>query len=125
MQAPAPHSSTVKIQLQTANTSYVSFIADTFKIHNGTTSFSPFIVENGQVKIKSAAIGNLTLGNFSDIPDELKQVTAVYADGINGANASTTKGSKNFVAWYNGTSIWTPSIGVGSCLLYTSPSPRD
>ena len=95
-------------------TSYVSFLADNFKIYNGNTPFSPFIVENGQVKIKSAAIGNLTLGNFSDIPDELKQITAVYADDINGTNASTTKGSKNFVAWYNGTSIWTPSMGVGN-----------
>ena len=94
------------------DSSFVSFVADSFKIYNGSTAYSPFEVVNGVVKIKSAAIGTITLGNISDAPDGFSQVTTVYASDINGSNASTTKGTKNFVAWYTGLDIWTPATGV-------------
>lgn len=94
------------------DTSYVSFLADRFKVYNGTTSEAPFEVVNGVVKIKSAAIGNITLGQVTGAADAFQQVTTVYAEDANGTNPSTTRGTRGFVAWYTNINLWTPSAGV-------------
>ena len=80
--------------------SEIVFTADSFKISNGTAGESPFEVVNGNVKIKSASIGSITFGDIADVPDTFT-TTIIYANNESGANASTTKGTKNYIAFYN------------------------
>ena len=82
--------------------SEVSFLADSFKIYNGSnTSTAPFEVVNGVVKIKQGAIGTVSFGDLADVPASFT-TTVIYADSANGTNASTTKGTRTHVAFYNG-----------------------
>ena len=93
--------------------SYIAFSADSFKVYNGDTTLqSPFEVIGGQVKIKSAAIGTINIGDVAGAPTALQQVTTVYAEDANGTNPSTTRGTRGFVAWYTNINLWTPSAGV-------------
>ena len=92
--------------------SFVSFLADSFKIYNGSAQEAPFEVIGGAVKIKSASIGNVAFGNITGVPTTFQQCTTVYANDINGSGASTTRGTRNFVAWFNDINLWTPSEGV-------------
>jgi hypothetical protein len=92
--------------------SYVSFLADRFKIYNGSTAESPFEVIGGAVKIKDGVIGNISLGQVTGAADAFQQVTTVYAEDANGTNPSTTRGTRGFVAWYTNINLWTPSAGV-------------
>ena len=92
--------------------SFVSFLADSFKIYNGSAQEAPFEVVGGAVKIKSAAIGSVAFGNVTGVPTTFQQCTTVYANDINGNGASTTRGTRNFVAWFNNINLWTPSEGV-------------
>jgi hypothetical protein len=87
------------------NGSEISFLADSFKVYNGTTGEAPFIVEDNTVKIKSANIQQISFGDLRDIPDFFI-VTTVYADDALGTNASTTKGTKNFYGIYQGQAAW-------------------
>ena len=80
--------------------SEIVFTADSFKISNGTVGETPFEVVNGSVKIKSASIGSITFGDIADVPDTFT-TTIIYANNESGANASTTKGTKNYIAFYN------------------------
>ena len=94
------------------DSSYVSFLADRFKIYNGSTVESPFEVIGGIVKIKDTAIGNISIGQVTGGADAFQQVTTVYAEDANGTNPSTTRGTRGFVAWYTNINLWTPSAGV-------------
>jgi hypothetical protein len=81
--------------------SEVSFLADSFKIYNDSTSVAPFEVVNGVVKIKQGAIGTISFGDLSNVPASFT-TTIIYANDASGTNASTTKGTRTHVAFYNG-----------------------
>ena len=91
--------------------SEIRFTADSFKISNGTVGETPFEVVNGSVKIKSASIGSITFGDITDVPDTFT-TTIIYADDASGANASTTKGTKNYIAFYN--TLWVDGDDVSN-----------
>ncbi len=73
--------------------SYISFLADRFKIYTydedtaGGSVSNPFVVENGVVKISQLATRAITVG---DVPTEA-QSTVIFATTSNGINASTSK----------------------------------
>jgi hypothetical protein len=82
----------MKIGITDTGPSFISFLADTFKIFNNDPSgtgvdVAPFEVVNGEVKIKSAQIGQINVGS---IPDEV-QTTIVYATDSIGTDASTDR----------------------------------
>ena len=91
--------------------SEIRFTADSFKISNGTVGETPFEVVNGSVKIKSASIGSITFGDITDVPDTFT-TTIIYANDASGANASTTKGTKNYIAFYN--TLWVDGDDVSN-----------
>ncbi len=76
-----------------ADRSYISFLADRFKIYTydedtaGGAVSNPFVVENGVVKISESATRSITIG---DVPPEA-QSTVVFATSSTGTNASTSK----------------------------------
>ena len=94
-----------------AEGSEIRFTADSFKISNGTVGETPFEVVNGSVKIKSASIGSITFGDITDVPDTFT-TTIIYADDASGTNASTTKGTKNYIAFYN--TLWVDGDDVSN-----------
>lgn len=98
--------------------SEVSFLADSFKVYNGTEGEAPFEVVGGVVKIKSANIGSISFGDIDDAPD-IFITTVIYADDINGTNPSTTKGSKNFIAFLNADTAWTDGDALPSDLSFS------
>lgn len=98
--------------------SSIVFNADTFKVYNGSTSETPFEVVGGVVKIKSANIGSVSFGSLSDVPDTFI-TTVIYATDANGTSPSTTKGTRNFVAFYNSASEWNDGDTLPSGLTFT------
>lgn len=100
------------------NSSEIRFNADAFKIWNGTAGEAPFEVSGGVVKIKSANIGSVSFGSLTEVPDTFI-TTVIYADDINGTNASTTKGTKNFVAFYNGAAAWVNGDALPAGLTFS------
>tara|TARA_B110000114_G_scaffold42608_1_gene44957 strand:+ start:1652 stop:5248 length:3597 start_codon:yes stop_codon:yes gene_type:complete len=94
-----------------AEGSEIRFTADSFKISNGTVGETPFEVVDGNVKIKSASIGSITFGDITDVPDTFT-TTIIYADDESGTNASTTKGTKNYIAFYN--TLWVDGDDVSN-----------
>ena len=96
------HVAGMKIGANDVEGGYVSFLADTFRVYNGSEAETPFEIVNGKVKIKSANIGSITFGDIADTPDILT-TTVIYAEDETGTNASTTKGTLTHVAFYNGT----------------------
>ena len=100
------------------NSSEIRFSADSFKVFNGTEGVAPFEVVGGQVKIKSANIGSVSFGDLADVPDTFI-TTVIYADDASGTNPSTTKGTKNFVAFYNGAAKWVNGDPLPSGLTFS------
>jgi hypothetical protein len=92
----------MKIGANDVDGGYISFLADTFRIYNGSQAETPFEIVNGTVKIKSANIGTVSFGDLSDTPSSFT-TTIIYAEDASGTNASTTKGTLVYVAFYNGT----------------------
>jgi hypothetical protein len=107
-----------------ANSSEIRFSADSFKVFNGTEGVAPFEVVGGVVKIKSANIGSVSFGSLSDIPDTFI-TTVIYADDASGTNPSTTKGTKNFVAFYNGAAKWVNGDPLPSGLTFSQIRGND
>lgn len=100
------------------NSSEIRFNADAFKIWNGTAAEAPFEVSGGVVKIKSANIGSVSFGSLTEVPDTFI-TTVIYADDINGTNPSTTKGTKNFVAFYNSAAAWVDGDALPAGLTFS------
>jgi hypothetical protein len=92
----------MKIGANDVDGGYISFLADTFRIYNGSQAETPFEIVDGTVKIKSANIGTVSFGDLSDTPSSFT-TTIIYAEDASGTNASTTKGALAYVAFYSGT----------------------
>lgn len=106
------------------NSSEIRFNADSFKIWNGTAAEAPFEVSGGVVKLKSAAIGTVTFGSLDGVPETFI-TTVIYADDISGTNPSTTKGTKNFVAFYNSSAAWVDGDPLPSGVEFTQMRGND
>lgn len=100
-----------------ANTSEIRFTADAFKVWNGTEGVAPFIVENNQVKIKSANIQSISFGSLTDVPETFI-TTVIYADDTSGTNPTTSSVGKNFVSFYNGAAKWVDGDPLPTGLVF-------
>lgn len=99
----------MKIGANDVDGGYISFLADSFRIYNGAATETPFEIINGTVKIKSANIGSISFGDIAD-PPTILTTTIIYADNAVGANASTTKGTRTHIAFYN--DVWVDGDSV-------------
>jgi hypothetical protein len=112
----------MKIGITDTGPSFISFLADTFKIFNNNPAdldgdgvpdgdVAPFEVVDGEVKIKSAHIGQINIGS---IPDEA-QTTIIYATDAAGSNASTNKyfaGGNPRTHWFLANTKWSDGDGL-------------